>query len=246
MEIWGEMMFASLILKDFIIESKFNVINILEKVEEAKSLGIKKLVIAPVYYDEESKTSIKEVEEIINDLNSYLEEKKEDIKLYPANLIRDNYESVKKFIDGTLGSINGTRYILLNADESMDLKELIEVIYEFNLRNYTPIIVAPERIKEITDNYKSIKKLSEEGCLFQMDIASINGEYGKQVLKTAKALKKKGFYSFIGFKDKMKKQEIGKDLEIISKKGLAILLKNQDVSRKQENKSKKRNLFMRR
>lgn len=236
-------MFINLNLKDFIIENKFNVMNILEKVEEASSLGIKRLVIAPSYY-EESKTSIDEVKEIIEDLNIYLKEKGEDMKLYPANLIRDNYENVKQFIDGKLGSINDTKYVLLNTEESTDLKELIEIVYEFNLRDYIPIIVGPERIKEITSNYKNIKKLSEEGCLFQLDIGSINGLYGKEILKTAKTLKKKGFYSFIGFKDNIKKQEISKDLEAISKKGLAIFLKNQEVKPKEVKKKRLIKAFM--
>lgn len=236
-------MFINLNLKDFIIENKFNVMNILEKVEEASSLGIKRLVIAPSYY-EESKTSIDEVKEIVEDLNIYLKEKGEDMKLYSANLIRDNYENVREFIKGKLGSINGTRYILLSAEESMDLKELIEIVYEFNLRNYAPIIIAPERIKEIISNYKNINKLVEEGCLFQLDIASINGEYGKDVLKTAKTLKKKGFYSFIGFKDNIRKYEINKDLESISKKGLELLLKNKEIKNKDIKKSKKFKLFM--
>lgn len=232
-------MFINLILKDFVIKNKFNVMNILEKVEEASALGVKRLVIAPCYYDKDSKTSIEEVSEIVSDLNAYLEEKGEDIKLYPGNLIRDNYDNIKEFIDGTIGSINWTRYILLNTDESMDLKELIEVVYEFNLRNYTPIIVAPERMKEIISSYKNINKLVEEGCLFQLDIASINGEYGKEVLKTAKILKKKGFYNFIGFKDNIRKQEFKKDLEIISKKGLEILLKNKEIKNKEVKKTKK-------
>ena len=236
-------MFINLILKDFIIENKFNVINMLEKVEEANSVGIKNLVIAPAYYDEESKTSINQVKEIIEDLNTYLSEKGEDIKLYPANLIRDNYENIKQFIDEKLGSINDTKYILLNSEEVTDLKELLDIIYEFKLRYYTPIIVAPERIKEINDNYKNINKLKESGCLFQLDLGSINGEYGKVVLKTAKKLKKKGFYSFIGFKDKIRKYELDKDLEEISKKGLAILLKNQEIINPEVKKRKKIKVF---
>ena len=238
-------MFINLILKDFIIKNKFNIMNVLEKVEEAKSFGVKRLVVAPSYYDEESKTTIKEVKEVVDDLNIFLKEKGEDIKLYPANLIRDNYDNVKEFVNGKLGSINGTKYILLDIEESSDLKELIEIVYEFNLRNYTPIIVGPERIKEISSNYKNIKKLKEEGCLFQLDIASINGDYGKEILKAAKKLKKKGFYSFIGFKDHIKKPLINKDLDMISKRGLAIFLKNQEIKNKDIKKNKKVKFFIR-
>ena len=69
------------------------------------------------------------MKEVVDDLNILLKEKGEDIKLYPANLIRDNYDNVKEFVNGKLGSINGTKYILLDIEESSDLKEYIETGY---------------------------------------------------------------------------------------------------------------------
>lgn len=237
-------MFVNLILKDLIIENKFNVINLLEKIEEAKNLGIKRLVIAPYYYDEESKSSIEEVKEVVEDLNLYLKENQCDIKLYAGNLVRDNYDNIRDFINGKVGSINDSKYVLLNTEESSDLKELIEIVYEFNLRNYVPIIVAPEKIKEIIDNYKNINKLISEGCLFQLDVASINGEYGNEIAKTAKALKKKGIYTFVGFQDNIKKKYIDKEIESLSKKGLAILTKSGELNSKITIKNKKIGSFM--
>lgn len=237
-------MFVNLILKDLIVENKFNVINLLERIEEAKNLGVKRLVIAPYYYDEESKSSIDEVKERVEDLNLYLTENNSDIKLYAGNIIRDNYDNVRDFINGKIGSVNDSKYVLINPEESSDLKQLLEIVYEFTLRDYIPIIVAPERIKEITGNYKNINKLISEGCLFQLDAASLSGEYGSQVLKTAKALKKKGIYNFVGFQDNVKKKYINKEIESISKKGLAILTKNGEVNSKITIKNKRIGSFI--
>ena len=237
-------MFINLILKNLIIEDRFNVTNLLEKIEDARNSGVKRLVIAPCYYDEESRSSIEKVKEIVEDLNLYLKEEKADIKLYAGNLVRDNYDNVKEFIEGKIGSINDSKYVLLNTEESIDLKELIEIVYEFNLKGYTPIIVAPEKIKEIIHNYKNINKLKDEGCLFQLDLGSINGEYGKDILKTAKKLKKKDVYSFIGFEDNIKCKYINKDFESISKKGLSILMKNGEVNNRSIIKKKKIGSFI--
>lgn len=237
-------MFVNLILKDLIVENKFNIINLLERIEEAKNLGVKRLVIAPYYYDEESKSSIDEVKERVEDLNLYLSENNSDIKLYAGNIVRDNYDNIREFINGKIGSINDSKYVLVNSEESFDLKELIEVVYEFTLRDYVPIIVAPEKIKEIKDSHKNINKLINEGCLFQLDAASLSGEYGSEVLKTAKFLKRKGIYNFVGFEDKVKKKYINKDIESISKKGLAILTKNGEANNKITLKRKKIGVFM--
>ncbi|MGN0026410.1 MAG: CpsB/CapC family capsule biosynthesis tyrosine phosphatase, partial [Clostridium sp.] len=160
------------------------------------------------------------------------------LKLYHGNIIRDNFQSVRDFVDGKMCSINNSKYVLLNPEESSTIKELVEIIYEFNLREYTPIIFGPEKIKEITDDNKNIDKLLKENCLLQLDLGSINGEYGKKVLKTTKALQKKNAYSFIGFEDNIKKEYINKDIEAISRKGLFILTKSGEGSKKLKPKKK--------
>ena len=69
-----------------------------------------------------------------------------------------------------------------------------------------------------------------------MDLRSINGEYGKKVLKTAKNLKKKDVYNFIGFEDDIKKEYINKDIEVIGKKGLFVLKKNGEATNRIKSK----------
>lgn len=236
-------MFASLILKDLVINNEFSLLNLINKVETISSLGINRLVIAPVYYDEDSKSSINEVKLMVDNLNLYLTEKGLDLKIYAANIVRDNFDNIKDFIDGKIGSINNSKYVLLNIEESNTIKELIEIIYEFNLKDYTPIIVGPEKIKEIADNNKNIDKLLKEDCLLQLDLASINGEYGKKTLKTAKLLMKREVYSFIGFEDNIKKEYINKDVQGIGKKGLFILVKNGESTKKSNTKITKKGFF---
>lgn len=231
-------MFASLILKESIVNNEFSVISLLDKIEKLSGYGITRLIIAPFYYDEDSKSSIAEVSAMVEDLNLYLSEKKLNLKLYPGNIIRDNFDNIRDFVDEKIGSINNGKYVLLNPEESSTIKDLIEIIYEFTLRDYTPIIFGPEKIKEITDDNKNINKLLKENCLLQLDLGSINGEYGKKVLKTSKALKKMDVYSFIGFEDNLKKEYIYKDITAISKKGLFILTKNNEVRKRIKDKKK--------
>lgn len=141
-------MIANLILKDFIINNEFNIVNLLEKIEVAEECNIRRLVLAPAYYDEESKTSIMEVEEIVEELNAYLKEKNSYLVLYPANLIRDNYESVKDFLNKRIGTINRGNYALLNSEESSTVDELLELVFELSLLEVTPIIVGPEKMRK--------------------------------------------------------------------------------------------------
>ena len=232
-------MITNLILKDLIINNEFNIVNLLEKIEVAEKCNIRRLVLAPAYYDEESKTSIIEVEEIVEELNAYLKEKNSYLVLYPANLIRDNYDSVKDFLNKRIGTINKGKYALLNSEESSTVDELLELVFELNLVEVTPIIVGPEKNEEIKNDYRKIDKLINKGCLFQLDVESLEGPYGKTTQKACKKLIKKNIYDFIGFEENIKKELIDKEVEKISKKGIYIFKTDGLIRRKSIEKKKK-------
>lgn len=226
------MLFANLLFKELVNQGEFESTILLKKIDEAVKCNIKRLVLAPAYYDEESKTSIEEVEDVVEELNSYLKEKEIDLTLYSANLLRDNYENIKSYINGDLGSINNSKYVLLDIEECNKVDDILEITFEYMLRNITPIIVAPERIDEIIKDNKKIDKLINEGCFFQLDPRSIKGVYGKDVKKTAKALIKKNIYKFIGFEESIDKNLINSQIISISKNSLFILKPEGAISRK--------------
>ncbi|WP_300384328.1 CpsB/CapC family capsule biosynthesis tyrosine phosphatase [Clostridium sp.] len=226
------MLFANLLFKELVSDGKFEPTILLKNIDEAVKCNIKKLVLAPAYYDEESKTSIKEVENMVEELNLHLKEKEIDLTVYPANLLRDNYENIKSYISGNLGSINNSKYVLLDIEECNKIDDILEIVFEYMLRNITPIIVAPERIEEIIKDNKKIEKLIKEGCLFQLDPASLEGIYGKTVKKAAKALIKKDIYKFIGFQEEIDRNLINTQTINISKKSLFILKQEGEITRK--------------
>lgn len=231
------MVFANLLFKELVNEEEFKSTILIKKIDEAVKCNIKKLVLAPVYYDEKSKTSIDEVKKVVEELNSYLKEIEIDLTLYSANLLRGNYENIKAFLNGNLGSINDSKYVLLDIEDCNKIEDILEITFEYKLRGIIPIIVAPERIDEIIKNNKKIDKLVKEGCLFQLNPASLEGVYGKTVKKTAKALIKKNIYKFVGFEEKIDKKLINNQVIDISKNSLFIL-NSEDKVIKKSRKSK--------
>ena len=107
-------MFASLIVKDLVVNKELSVLNLMEKIESISRAGITKLVIAPFYYDEESNTSIDEVNKLVDDLNLYVKEKGLDIKLYSANIIRDNFDNIIDFVKNPIIAFIINRNIFAN------------------------------------------------------------------------------------------------------------------------------------
>lgn len=217
------MLIANLIFRESVKREGFKSSNLLKGIEEAVRNNIKNLVIAPAYYDENSESGIDKVKEVVGELNNYLKVKNIDLNLYAGNLLRDNYENIKEYVNGNLGSINESNYILLDVEECEKIDDLLEIVFEYRLRNLIPIIVSPEKIKEIIENNKKIYKLVEEGCLFQLDPASLKGIYGKEVKKTAKVILKKNIYQFVGFEEKIDSKLINENIFNISKEGIFVI-----------------------
>jgi len=76
--------------------------------------------------------------------------------------------------------------------------EVINDIYELQLKGVVPIIAHPERYKKFIEAPELINKFIEEGFLFQLNTGSITGDFGGGVKNTAKLFVKHKIYSTIG------------------------------------------------
>ncbi|PAL14216.1 tyrosine-protein phosphatase [Peribacillus simplex] len=92
---------------------------------------------------------------------------------------RDIFTSLEKEEILTLDD-NG-RYLLLELPSGRVPTYTKEVIYELQLKGITPIIVHPERNKELIENHKLLFELAQEGALTQLTSGSIIGHFGKKV-----------------------------------------------------------------
>ncbi|CAH0302902.1 Tyrosine-protein phosphatase YwqE [Peribacillus simplex] len=92
---------------------------------------------------------------------------------------RDIFTSLEKEEILTLDD-NGT-YLLLELPSGMVPTYTQEVIYELLLKGITPIIVHPERNKELKENHKLLFELVKEGALTQLTSGSIIGNFGKNI-----------------------------------------------------------------
>lgn len=108
---------------------------------------------------------------------------------------RDIFTSLEKEEILTLDD-NGT-YLLLELPSGRVPTYTHEVIYELLLKGITPIIVHPERNKELIDNHKLLFELVQEGALTQLTSGSIIGLFGKNVKSFSKKIIEHNLTHFI-------------------------------------------------
>lgn len=75
---------------------------------------------------------------------------------------------------------------------------LDEMLFEIEIKGYTPLIAHPERYDFYQRTPSTYTSLKDKGYLFQLDLISLQGGYGRSTQKTAKILLEQGMFDYVG------------------------------------------------
>ena len=90
------------------------------------------------------------------------------------------------------------QYILLETSYMSKPMQLEETIFSITSLGYTPILAHPERYRYIKDFSVEYARLKELGVLFQVDLNSLVGYYGKGAKEKSEFLSTNGMIDFLG------------------------------------------------
>ncbi|AXG75203.1 histidinol phosphatase [Flavobacterium arcticum] len=89
-------------------------------------------------------------------------------------------------------------YVLVEMSYLNPPMQLFDILFELQLAGYKPILAHPERYIFYYKNLDAYKKLKKAGCLFQINLLSVTGYYGKQVLDISKMLLDEDMIDYAG------------------------------------------------
>ena len=89
-------------------------------------------------------------------------------------------------------------FVLIEMNYLSLPENIYSIIFELKVNNYIPILAHPERYVYLQNNFKEFIKLKKFGCLFQMNLLSVNGTYGKLVNSISEKLLKNNLVDFVG------------------------------------------------
>ncbi len=75
---------------------------------------------------------------------------------------------------------------------------LKDILFKMQIRGYQPILAHPERYLYFGANKGWYDQIRETGCLFQLNLLSLGGYYGKSSRELAQWLIKKKYVDFLG------------------------------------------------
>ena len=191
-------------------------INMLKKSEQS---GTTDIIATPHFMRGRFEVEYKDVVKKVEELKKIVKENNIDINIYAGQEVYYSRKLIEYYNDKIIGTINNTKYMLIELPMlEFNIYEVINTIYELQIRGIVPIIAHPERYKQFIKKPSMINSLIKEGMLFQMNTGSIVGDFGKDVKKTAAKYLEHNVYSFIGsdaHRDRGRDTDISEALNIL-------------------------------
>lgn len=202
----------------------------LEMLKISERCGVKAIVATPHFMKGRFNYEYADVKIEVDKLKTLAKENYIEIDIYSGQEVYYSRDLIKYYNDNLIGTINDTKYMLIELPMlDFNLDEVVDSIYELQIRGVIPIIAHGERYKPFIKKPSLINKLIDEGYLFQLNTGSITGQFGKDVKKTAELYLKNGIYSFIGsdgHRDKGRSTDINDFIDLLDNDEIKTFEKN--------------------
>lgn len=90
------------------------------------------------------------------------------------------------------------KYLLIENSFMQEPWNLDELVFDLQVKGYRPILAHPERYMYYNSRKSRYKELHDKGLMFQINLLSLAGAYGKSETKLAEHIIKEGMADFIG------------------------------------------------
>lgn len=154
----------------------------------AQTEGIHTMIATPHHLTRKFYNHRSDVEQAVLMLNQNLRKEGLDLTVLPGQEVRMNPVFFKEWEEGSVITLNHSRYILIEFETNASYDEMQEWIHELQMLNLVPIIAHPERIEAVIHEPRRLEELILSGALCQATCLTIAGHFGRKAQKTAERL----------------------------------------------------------
>lgn len=170
----------------------------IEMAKVAVDEGITHILATPHHMNRNWYNEKRKVVQLVKELQYEIDSLGIPLTVFPGQEVRIYGEMLKDIReDKILFTDEQKQYILIEFPTHSIPNYTERLFYELELSGITPIIVHPERNREILEHPNRIKKLIDKGALAQLTAASFTGEFGKQIEKLSGQLIEANLVHFI-------------------------------------------------
>lgn len=124
----------------------------------------------------------------VNDLNTVLKQENIPLTILPGQEVRIYGEVLEDYYKEEILTLNHTKYLFIEFPSSSVPRYAERLLYELQTEGIIPIIVHPERNKELQEKPELLYQFVKNGALTQVTASSVAGYFGKNVKKFSEQL----------------------------------------------------------
>jgi protein-tyrosine phosphatase len=160
--------------------------------------GYKKFICTPHIYRDLYPNTPETIAYSYEALLPHVKEKFPEISIsYAAEYYMDDYFDKLLQDNKKLLTVH-EQWVLVEHSFLQPPQDLKEKLFNLQLAGYTPILAHPERYEFYMKDKKAYDSLFDIGCIFQLNILSLTGYYGKVPQELAKYLIEKKYVKLLG------------------------------------------------
>lgn len=162
--------------------------------------GISELFCTPHYINESKHSSPRKAnEKILAELQEKATKQGIKIKLHLGNEIYIDRDILKFIRAKKLAPLSDRKkYLLIELPMSGKYPQYEDIFRYIQQKGWTIILAHPERYHSTQKDYSIIEKLHESGILFQCNLGSFVGQYGRHAKKTVQKIAKEQLIFCLG------------------------------------------------
>jgi len=172
--------------------------NSIQLIRGMKDLGYQKLITTPHIIWDMYRNTPQIINEKLALIRDAIEQEGIDIEIHAAAeyFLDEHVQELLKKKEPLL-TISGNKVLteFSMAFPSMNIKD---ILFEMEMQGYQPIIAHPERYIYLQQNKEFYAELKDIGCIFQLNLLSLTGYYGRSVKDLAEYLANNDFYDLVG------------------------------------------------
>jgi tyrosine-protein phosphatase YwqE len=163
-----------------------------------KELGFTKLITTPHIMLEFYDNSFEKVTKHFAELKRFIDSQDMGVELgVGAEYYLDSFFLPSVMPDGLLSFGGDKKYVLVEVSMAGWPRQFSDILFSIQAEGYSPILAHPERY-QYEEDIKVFQGWKEKGLLFQMNLLSILGYYGRGVKTAAEHYLEHELYDFCG------------------------------------------------
>lgn len=166
-------------------------------VKGLSELGIRKFICTPHIFTELYPNNAQTIFPALDLLKKELQLQNIDIEIQAAAEYMLDLDFVELQKSDNLLCLKD-KFILVEMSYQVETRDIDQFIFDLTSKGYLPVLAHPERYLYYHNNFQKYRRLKEQGCLFQVNLLSLAGYYGKSVKQVALSLLKENMIDLVG------------------------------------------------